>query len=76
MGMETLNSAARAAGFAMASSDEPLDESAPVETKPAAVTWTSTAPLLLQDASRREPSPSKAEWVKGIFSYFHRGAHA
>jgi hypothetical protein len=74
MGIEKLNNAARAAGFAMASSDELLTETGP-EAKPEE--WRSEAVLLPQPvAHSSKSSPSYAEWLKGISSLLSRRAPA
>jgi hypothetical protein len=72
MSIETLNSAARAAGFAMAMSDEPAEEAKPQE-HPAAG-WDPAEPVLL---TAGEPAKATlAEWVKGVFSSLGRRAPA
>lgn len=65
MGIETLQNAARAAGFAMAASDETLAE---VSEEVKAETWRPSAALL----SPESHAPAKAEasvteWVKSVF---------
>jgi hypothetical protein len=79
MSIETLNSAARAAGFAMAAS-EGAEEEERAETVQGAA-WQSEAALLLRTES---PIPAQApakdsfslgEWVKGFFT-LGRGAPA
>src|SRR5262245_61912309 len=72
MGMETLNSAARAAGFAMATTDEvPAQSSA--EAKPEARTaWQSREALL----SASPKATSLVDWLKNPFGIFGRGAPA
>ena len=73
MGMETLNNAARAAGFAMATSDELLNDSK-VEAKPESTAWRPGEAIM--------PTPGKTastvtDWVKGrLYSVFGRGAPA
>jgi hypothetical protein len=72
MGMETLNSAARAAGFAMAASDEPYGE---VETgKYEAVGW--HAPVAVLRAPAIQRPPRAGDWLRGMFSLFGRRAPA
>jgi hypothetical protein len=72
MSIETLNSAARAAGFAMAASDEPPEESKP-EEKLESPGWHSGEPILLHaetapapDASAKVAS-SLTDWIKSAF---------
>jgi hypothetical protein len=76
MGIETLNTAARAAGFAMASAGE---ETA-TETKPEAAAWRPGEAILLspnaQVAMPKRSAPSVAGWVKGLFGMSGRGAPA
>ena len=78
MGMETLNNAARAAGYAMAASDELLnDGKAEVTTendawRPGEAVLHSQAPLPATGAVH-----AVTDWVKArIFSVFGRGAPA
>jgi len=73
--METLNTAARAAGFAMAMSDESPQESK-VEAKPEAEAWRSEANLLPQDPQAATRKASAADWFKSLFGLFGRGAPA
>jgi hypothetical protein len=76
MGIETLNTAARAAGFAMATSDEAAQESK-VEAKPETESWRAGDAVLLssgaQDAKR---ASSIADWLKSLFGVFGRRAPA
>lgn len=78
MSIETLNSAARAAGFAMAMSDEPAEEAKPQEQP--AVGWDPGDPILLKAAEATiAGEPAKAtltEWVKGVFTSIGRRAPA
>jgi hypothetical protein len=75
MGIETLNSAARAAGFAMASSEELFNESKPeVKLEPpprAGEPSVQKAPTAL--AQKTAPA---TEWIKGVFSVLGRRAPA
>jgi hypothetical protein len=74
--METLNTAARAAGFAMAASDEGSQESK-VVAKPETETWRSSEAILLpsepQDATRKA---SATDWFKSFFGLSGRRAPA
>jgi hypothetical protein len=68
--METLNSAARAAGFAMAASDE-----IGTERKPEASTWRPGDPVL-EKAPANKPQVSLIEWIKSLFGASGRRAPA
>jgi hypothetical protein len=72
MGIETLQSAARAAGFAMAASDEGEEEqtSGSLERKE----WQPTQALLLPLAEPHQPG--KLEALKALLTYFGRRAPA
>jgi hypothetical protein len=72
--METLNTAARAAGFAMATSDEGSQESK-AEAKLEAEAWRSSEAIALpQDPAARKASAT--DWFKSLFGLFGRGAPA
>jgi hypothetical protein len=79
MSIETLNSAARAAGFAMAMSDEPADDGKDQE-HPAA--WQPGDPVVLkavEDSLGDVGEPAKStltDWVKGVFTSIGRRAPA
>jgi hypothetical protein len=75
MSMETLNTAARAAGFAMAPSDD-SSQDGKIETKPEAETWRSEAILLPQGAQKAAPKASAADWFKSLFGLSGRRAPA
>lgn len=66
MGMETLKNAERAAGFAMASSDDLSSESKSTQTPE--VQWRpSEAAVLRRDVEVAvKAAPSVGEWVKGL----------
>jgi hypothetical protein len=74
MGMETLNNAARAAGYAMATSDDLLSRSKS-EPRPETEAW---RPGEANMPSQAVPQPtSLADWLKGrFFSVIGRGAPA
>ena len=78
MGMETLNNAARAAGFAMATSDDLLNDSK-AEARTESEAWRPGEAIM---PSQVAPSSGNAfqaatDWVKGrIFGVFGRGAPA
>ena len=72
MGMETLNSAARAAGFAMVVADETQST---VEAKPEAQPWRSGQPAVLV----HHDSPGKVAaplWLRNLLNILHRRAPA
>jgi hypothetical protein len=78
MGMEKLNNAARAAGYAMATSDDLLSNNKP-EASPEIEAWRPGEAIM---ASQAAPSSSNAlhfvaDWVKGrVLGVFGRGAPA
>jgi hypothetical protein len=69
MGIEALNSAARAAGFAMAASDEPYAE-VKVEARAAEPQWRSGEALLRREVIR--PAPRAGDWVRSLLGLFGR----
>lgn len=72
MGMETLNNAARAAGFAMASSDELYADAKP-EVNAEATQWRPGEAILLAPPAR----PHKAgDWFRSVLGFFGRRAPA
>ena len=76
MGMETLNSAARAAGFAMAVSDETQTAAEP---KADTQSWRSGEPVLKHPVIIRKDAPSRIAqpvWVKSLLNLLHRRAPA
>jgi hypothetical protein len=76
MGMETLKNAERAAGFAMASSDDLSNESQS-EVKAETAAWRPGEAMLLQPQGIvPKAAPSIADWVKGLFGMSGRGAPA
>jgi hypothetical protein len=76
MGIETLHTAARAAGFAMAASDDAAEEKkAEVTAEPES--WRSGETVLLaQDTPDAKPVPSTADWLKSLFGISGRRAPA
>ena len=78
MGIETLNSAARAAGFAMAPPDELLNETTPVVEPDGKPGRPNEAVLLdpIQSADQRKATHSVSDWLKGMFGAFARRAPA
>jgi hypothetical protein len=78
MGLETLKSAERAAGFAMAPADEPCFER-PVETvvEPEDEPWRPREPVRATAAvDAKSTHSSVADWVKGLFGSIGRRAPA
>lgn len=73
MGMETLNNAARAAGFAMAASDEPYDQVKP-EVK-TAVDWRPSEAITLASSNIGTPHKT-ADWLRSMLGLFGRRAPA
>jgi hypothetical protein len=76
MSMENLNSAVRAAGFAMAVSDEPADAGKPDEQLESEAWRSGEAVLLSQDETATKAAPSIADRLKGVFGLLGRGAPA
>jgi hypothetical protein len=76
MGIETLNTAARAAGFAMAASEEVAQESK-VPAGIATEAWPSEPGLPAPEHEAKvEATAGAGEWLKSIFGVFGRGAPA
>jgi hypothetical protein len=75
MSIENLNSAVRAAGFAMATTDEPAEQSAkPLESDE---TWRpGEAMLLSQDEVAAKAAPTITDRLKGVFGLLGRSAPA
>jgi hypothetical protein len=82
MGLETLKSAERAAGFAMAPADDP---ERPIETsvEPEVEEWRPHAPVFTKAAaqavgakSAKSAHSTVADWVKGLFGSSGRRAPA
>jgi hypothetical protein len=75
MGMETLNSAARAAGFAMAVADETPTA---VEPKAEMQPWRSSEPVLKHPVIVRgdEAGIGYSVWVKSLLNLLQRRAPA
>jgi hypothetical protein len=86
MGLEALKSAERAAGFAMATADDAVDEAHSVTVTPGASEWRSAEPILAPFAQglpqgvhgpvARRAHATVAEWVKGLFGISGRRAAA
>jgi hypothetical protein len=70
MGMETLNSAARAAGFAMAASDEPYQQAETGKTENAE--WRPGEAVLRTVPVRQQPHHRTGDWLKGLLGLFGR----
>ena len=77
MGIETLNTAAHAAGFAMATSDEAAQDGK-VEAKTETESWRSGDAIMLtpEDSDAVKTATSAADWVKGLFGMSGRRAPA
>jgi hypothetical protein len=76
MSIETLNSAARAAGFAMAMSDEPVEEGKTEEKLESSGWRPGEAILLEQTEATAKVGASFADRVKGVFGALGRRAPA
>ena len=68
MGIENLNTAARAAGFAMATSDEVAQEKQ-AETQPETESWRSGEAIMLvpEAVDAAKTSQSTTDWLKSLF---------
>jgi len=78
MGMETLKSAERAAGFAMASSDD-LSTESKSEMRVEAGTWRPSEAIVLHrqpQVAAPKTATSVGDWVKSLFGASGRGAPA
>jgi hypothetical protein len=71
MGIETLNSAARAAGFAMAASEDAFDDAVGLTEATADAKWRPGEAVLM-----RESPVDRADWIKILLGYFHFGRRA
>lgn len=77
MGMETLNSAARAAGFAMAADE--AEDRGKLEEIAESDAWRPGEAILLKDIHQQpeKAAPSVTDWVKGaVFGMLGRRAPA
>jgi hypothetical protein len=74
MGMETLNTAARAAGFAMAASDEPYEE-AKAEATAEPTGWRPTEAVMLTSMPI-ERHYRMGDWLRTMLGLFGRRAPA
>ncbi len=78
MGMETLNNAAHAAGFAMVGSDDLFDEPK-VEAKLEEKSWRPGEAVLLHAPPKEgqaKPHASMTEWIRGMLGVSGRRAPA
>ena len=73
MGIEALNSAARAAGFAMAASEEPYGE-VKTEAGPAETQWRPGEAVLLSEPERT--GLRIGDWMRSMLGLFGRRAPA
>jgi hypothetical protein len=71
MGIETLNSAARAAGFAMAASEDAFDDAVGLTGATGEAQWRPGQTVVV-----RESTVDRADWIKALFGYFHFGRRA
>jgi hypothetical protein len=78
MSIETLNTAVRAAGFAMAAADEPADEIKPDLLLPQSEAWRPGEAVLLSpdELEAVKATPTIAERLKGVLGLLGRGAPA
>jgi hypothetical protein len=77
MSIETLNTAVHAAGFAMATSDEPADDPRRDKLFESEAWRPGEAVLLSPDeAAVAKAAPTIAERLKGVFGLLSRGAPA
>jgi len=75
MGMETLNNAARAAGFAMAGTDE-IYEEPKSQVTPVAAGWQTPEAVLPQDTAMALRPQRTGDWLKSLLGLFGRRAPA
>jgi hypothetical protein len=74
MSIENLNTAVRAAGFAMAASDEPAEQ---LTKPPESEAWRpGEAILLSQDETAAKAAPTIADRLKGVLGLLGRSAPA
>jgi hypothetical protein len=78
MSIETLNTAVRAAGFAMATSEEPVDDGKPDKLPPQGEAWRPGEAVLLSldETAAGKASPTITERLKGVLGLLGRGAPA
>jgi hypothetical protein len=78
MSIETLNTAVHAAGFAMATSDEPADDSKPDKMLPQGEAWRPGEAVLLsmEETAAGKTTPTITERLKGVLGLRGRGAPA
>jgi hypothetical protein len=76
MSIENLNTAVRAAGFAMATADEPASESIPDDLLQSDAWRPGEAMLLNQDEPVAKAAPSMTERLKGVLGLLGRSAPA
>ena len=82
MSIETLNTAVRAAGFAMATADEPADANKPDELPRQSEAWRPGEAVLLgpdemaPDRMAVKATPTITERLKGVLGLLGRGAPA
>jgi hypothetical protein len=76
MSIENLNTAVRAAGFAMATSDEPADDIKPDQLLQSEAWRPGEAMLLSQDEPAAKATTSIADRLKGVLGLLGRSAPA
>ncbi|HEY7084989.1 MAG TPA: hypothetical protein VH519_09240 [Hyphomicrobiaceae bacterium] len=76
MSIETLNTAVHAAGFAMATSDEPADDPRPDKLFESEAWRPGEAVLLSPDEAVAKAAPTITERLKGVLGLLSRGAPA
>jgi hypothetical protein len=69
MRMQSLNNAAKAAGYAMATSDDLLTENKSRTGQAEAVPWRPGEAVLAQRPARKTPL---LDWIKGLLSFGRR----
>jgi hypothetical protein len=76
MSIEKLNTAVRAAGFAMATSDEPADENKPDKLLQSEAWRPGEAILLSNEGTAAKSAPTIGDRLKGVLGLLGRGAPA
>jgi hypothetical protein len=77
MGIETLNSAAWAAGFAMAADEDPFEDAAGVASAADAQwlpKWRPGEAVMVREAPHVDRAADRADWVRVLLALFARRA--